>query len=139
MKEYMCTIRVCSDGTKAWFLNDVLHREDGPAIEYINGTKKWWFNGKLHREDGPAIEWGDGDKEWWVNGKQHREDGPAIEDTDGDKKWYFNGKLHREDGPAVIYDCETEYWICGYEMSEKTFKYNRHIYIMNKIIVYGDN
>ena len=20
------------------------HREDGPAVEYINGTKEWWLN-----------------------------------------------------------------------------------------------
>ncbi len=34
-----------------------------------NGTKRWYLNGKLHREDGPAIEWSDGTKEWWLNGE----------------------------------------------------------------------
>ena len=33
-------------GTKSWFLNDVLHREDGPAIEYYNGDKYWYLNGE---------------------------------------------------------------------------------------------
>jgi hypothetical protein len=32
------------DGTKLWYLNDQLHREDGPAIEYPNGTKYWYLN-----------------------------------------------------------------------------------------------
>ena len=29
-----------------WYLNDQLHREDGPAIEYPSGSKCWYFNGK---------------------------------------------------------------------------------------------
>jgi hypothetical protein len=43
-------------GTKSWYLNGKLHREDGPACEYPNGTKRWYLNGALHRFDGPAIE-----------------------------------------------------------------------------------
>ena len=57
-----------------------------------DGTKMWWLNGKLHREDGPAIEYADGTKEWWLNGKLHRTDGPAVEYADGTKKWYLNGE-----------------------------------------------
>jgi hypothetical protein len=34
---------------------------------YTNGTKDWFLNGKLHREDGPAIEWSNGDKFWYLN------------------------------------------------------------------------
>jgi hypothetical protein len=33
------------DGTKEWFLDGKLHREDGPAIEYPDGRKFWLFNG----------------------------------------------------------------------------------------------
>ena len=33
-------------GTKYWYLNGLLHREDGPAAEYWNGTKRWRLNGK---------------------------------------------------------------------------------------------
>ncbi len=33
------------DGNKYWYLNDKLHREDGPAIEYANGNKSWYING----------------------------------------------------------------------------------------------
>ena len=38
------------------------------AVE-SNGSKSWWLNGKLHREDGPAVECANGDKSWWLNGK----------------------------------------------------------------------
>ena len=57
-----------------------------------SGTKKWYLNGKLHREDGPAVEWPDGSKEWLLNGKRHREDGPAVEYADGSKSWWLNGR-----------------------------------------------
>ena len=45
------------------------HREDGPAIEFINGSKEWYLNGQLHRLDGPAIEYRDGNKYWYLNDK----------------------------------------------------------------------
>ena len=66
MIEY--TVKVRADGTKEWYLNDKLHREDGPAIEFANGSKFWYLNGKYHREDGPAIEFANGDKSWYLNG-----------------------------------------------------------------------
>jgi hypothetical protein len=79
-------------GTKEWWSNDKRHREDGPAIEYVNGSKFWYLNDKRHREDGPAVEFADGDKYWYLNDKLHREDGPAIECASGSKEWYLNGK-----------------------------------------------
>ena len=79
----------------------VLHREDGPAVEWDNGGKEWFLNGKRHRAAGPAIEYVHGLKEWWIDGIRHRDDGPAIEWYDGDKEWYLNGELHRKDGPAI--------------------------------------
>ena len=33
-----------ASGTKEWYLNDKLHREDGPAMEFANGTKWWYLN-----------------------------------------------------------------------------------------------
>jgi hypothetical protein len=60
---------ILRNGTKQWFLNRKLHREDGPAVVYPNGAKEWYLNGRLHREDGPAVEYPDGDKEWWLNNK----------------------------------------------------------------------
>jgi len=86
-----------------WDGNKILHKEDGPAIEYADGDKEYWINGERHREDGPAVECTNGHKEYWINGKRHREDGPAIEYADGDKEYWINGKRHREDGPAIEY------------------------------------
>jgi len=80
------------DGTTSdkTIFSKVLHREDGPAVEYASGSRDWYLNGKLHREDGPAVELADGSKAWWLNGKLHREDGPAIEYADGFKGWHLN-------------------------------------------------
>ena len=97
-------IHINEYGTKCHYSDremKILHREDGPAIEYADGDKEWWINGKLHREDGPAVEYENGDKEWYLNGKRHREDGPAIEYANGSKAWWINGKRHREDGPSI--------------------------------------
>ena len=58
-------IKIDSFGTKRYFLNRVLHREEGPAIEYIDGEKHWYKNGELHRENGPAIERANGTKKWY--------------------------------------------------------------------------
>ena len=60
-------------GSKVWYKNDLLHRDDGPAIESANGGKQWYKNGKLHRDDGPARIWADGKKEWWINGDKYSE------------------------------------------------------------------
>lgn len=57
-------------GNKYWYLNEIPHREGGPAVENSDGTKEWWVNGALHREDGPAIEHLDGYKQWFLNGKK---------------------------------------------------------------------
>ena len=83
-------------GTKDWYLNGKLHREDGPAIEFADGTKNWYLNDKRHREDGPAFDCADGTKAWYLNGRRHREDGPAIEDADGSKSWWLNGNQVQE-------------------------------------------
>jgi len=117
---YMCDIDsysveyISDDGDKEWYLNDKLHREDGPAIECASGTKSWYLNGKLHRVDGPAIECANGAKYWYLNDKLHREDGPAIEWANGNKIWYLNGKCHREDGPAIEHaDGAKEWYVDG--------------------------
>ena len=43
-------------GNHFWYKNDLLHREDGPAVEYYYGDKEWYKEDKLHRLDGPAVE-----------------------------------------------------------------------------------
>ena len=103
-------VEVNANGTKFWYLNDKLHREDGPAVEDADGTNYWYLNGNLHREDGPAVELASGSKWWYLNDRFHREDGPAIEYANGTNYWYLNGKLHREDGPAVEDADGTKCW-----------------------------
>ena len=59
------------------------------------GTTRWHKAAKckiLHRENGPAVEFANGHKDWHQNGQRHRIDGPAIECTDGSKYWYINGE-----------------------------------------------
>jgi len=56
-------------GNKCWYLNNQLHRLDGPAIEYADGSKRWYLHGQRHRIDGPAIEYTNGFKYWWYHGK----------------------------------------------------------------------
>ena len=88
MIEY--TVQVDSHYTK-WYLNEKLHREDGPAVELTNGNKVWYLNGQWHREDGPAVELTNGNKWWYFNGQRHRTDGAAFESINGDREWYLNG------------------------------------------------
>ena len=87
-------IKINKYGTKCYYVNNVLHREDGPAVEYVDGDKFWYKNGKAHRENGPAVEYSNGDKIWYKNGILHREDGPAIECADGYKEWCLNDKCY---------------------------------------------
>jgi hypothetical protein len=117
------TVEVATNGNRFWYLNNQLHREDGPAVEIASGTKEWWQNGKLHREDGPARELKDGTKGWWMDGRLHREDGPAIEYTDGSQEWWMDGRLHREDGPAIYWATTggQSYYLNGIAYSKDEF------------------
>lgn len=63
------TVKVFNDGTRYWYKDGKLHREDGPAVESNDGTKRWYKDGKIHREDGPAIEIASGPKYWYLNDK----------------------------------------------------------------------
>lgn len=79
-------------GNHKWYDEEhLLHKEDGPAVEYTDGDKFWYKHGLQHREDGPAAEFPNGDKEWYINDKLHREDGPAIDYISGLKIWYYHG------------------------------------------------
>lgn len=61
-----------ANGEKAWYLNGVLHRDDGPAFEGRH-CMSWFRHGRLHRVDGPAVERPEAEfNQWWVNGKQVR-------------------------------------------------------------------
>ena len=84
------TCTTTNNGTKKWFFNGKLHRNNGPALESHSGTKYWYINGKLHRDDGPAVEFLNGDKLWYRNNQLHRNDGPAYECANGHARWYIN-------------------------------------------------
>jgi|TARA_Y100000296_G_C4945792_1_gene143745 hypothetical protein len=45
------TVRVWTTGAILWRLDDKLHREDGPAVEYAHGEKEWWLHGKKLTEE----------------------------------------------------------------------------------------
>jgi hypothetical protein len=92
---------IMENGSQAWYKDDRLHREDGPAYVGADGTEEWYFEGKRHRDGGPAITCPDGHQAWYRMGARHREDGPAIIYSDGTKKWLINGEMHRKGGPAI--------------------------------------
>ena len=127
-----------NNGDREYWINGLLHRDGGPALEGV-ATNVWLHKGRLHRsEDKPALtisslETGgglggssyvgharkhtknfpyfyEGDQGWWKMGKIHRDSGPAIIKKDGTKKWYKNGFPHREDGPAVEYPNGSKEW-----------------------------
>jgi len=53
-----------------YYLNEQLHREDGPAIVYCDGTEEWYLNDYRHRIDGPAIVYPNGILQWYLNGEK---------------------------------------------------------------------
>ena len=71
-----------------------------PTVYEIRKVHK--FRGLYHRENGPAIEWMDGGKEWYHLGKLHRLDGPAILRKTGFNQWWVEGKLLYLTGDAFL-------------------------------------
>lgn len=53
-----------------------LHREDGPAVTWIDGTQMSYFEGKLHGV--PAVIHPDGRTEDWNHGELLRADPPPM-------------------------------------------------------------
>lgn len=76
-------------GKKIYWKAGKLHREDGPAVVYLDEVRSVFFY--LQGQDIIPAEWGrqthfsgqtewhDGLKAYWKEGLLHREDGPAIE------------------------------------------------------------
>jgi len=103
-----------------------------------DGTKQWFLNNKLHRLDGPAVETPEGSRCWYYRGLNHRVNGPAIEYADGSRVWFYYGALHRLDGPAIYYteifgDNHYGWYINGNKMSEE--KFNKVMSICKKVII----
>lgn len=61
-------IMITKSGSQYWYLNDQLHRTDGPALITKTDTKYWFQHGKNHRTDGAAIIYPNGHKVWYING-----------------------------------------------------------------------
>ena len=89
---------------------------------YPSGTKEWYLDGKLHREDGPAVEWDNGDKQWCLDGKLHREDGPAAEWSDGYKEWYLNNEKADPETIADLWLAKNIYCIYNKETDSLEFE-----------------
>lgn len=134
------------DGTidhKLVYDQSTLHRLDGPAVE-LDNVLVWFQNGKVHRDDGPAIvylEWGDTNpnydtiEEWHQYGILHRTTGPAIIYVNGSYEWVQNGRLHREDGPAQYWspDSSHHWYILGEEITQEIFEKMKTCSNINKL------
>ena len=59
-------IKIDEYGTKRYYINEQLYREDGPAEGY---PKEQYKDGQRHRENAPAIEYAVGYREWCLNNK----------------------------------------------------------------------
>lgn len=94
-----------SAGTERWYKDDILHREDGPAVIYKDGTEYWYKDGMRHCEDGPGILDRNGDKWWYKDGRRHREDGPALIRINGEKRHYLNDILIKEKDYLKVQNC----------------------------------
>ena len=117
------------DGTKKWYKDGVLHRDNGPAVENTNlKIKRWYQNGLLHRDqDKPAvIEDGGRINMWYQNGLLHRNNGPAVTLSNGNEEWYQNGLLHRVNGPAI-----------SNRYNDKIRKYYKNGELISEITPYG--
>ena len=99
-----------TNGTKFYYKEGKLHRDDGPAVIYTDGSEFYYKDGKRHRDDGPAVIWADGSEFYYKDDKLHRDDGPAVIRADGSEFYYKDDKLHRDDGPAVIWADGSEFY-----------------------------
>lgn len=81
-------------GTKEWrSRKGLLHRKNGPAVEYANGVLIWFWNGLIHRNtDDPSVLCPWQEFHWYKNGLKHRENGlPASVYKNGFQEYWTNG------------------------------------------------
>jgi hypothetical protein len=111
---------VDDDGSRRWYKDGLLHREDGPAVELPNGDKEWCQFGQYHRVDGPAVERQSGYEAWYQFGLLHRANGPAVTFADYSAQWYRLGVLHRLEGPAIDdINGKSEWYINGRRLTKE--------------------
>lgn len=106
-----------------WKVGDIYHREDGPAIEYLNGSFEWRNANVIHRIGGPAMAWVKGNKKYMSDQLTENADGKLVKMSDDEKyvvmdragyACMVNGVYHCENGPAIYFeDGEQHYCIRG--------------------------
>lgn len=60
---------ICTNGTRIWMQDDMVHRLNGPAIIIKNKVYIWYHRNKMHRTSGPAYI-SENKVEYWINGKK---------------------------------------------------------------------
>ena len=100
-------------------------------VTVFNNRTEWMFEGKLHRENGPAIEYVDGAQSWLIEGKLHRSDGPAFISAAGHKVWYNMGRMVKIQYPDGIWVHFTEP-VKEYSIEELEEKLGHKIKIVKK-------
>lgn len=61
------------------------------TVRAQHGDVSYWLEDKLHRLDGPALETRDGEKHWYRNGLRHRLGAPALVKADGTELFFVDG------------------------------------------------
>lgn len=116
----MTKLYIDKDDCAIWYYQDlkmtILHRADGPAVEWKDGTKEWYIVGKRHRKFAPAVIYSTGRKEWWEDGELHNLYGPSIEGPDCDNFYFYRGKHF----PNIVNDDE---WFLKTKILEKFSKF----------------
>lgn len=94
-----------------WYMDGVLHRDNGPAIKLFNNQicqEHWYQQGLLHREDEPAIIYKNQynrilESFYYYEGQAHLEDGRNLRHCDhlysSMSSYYFHNKffLYKKD------------------------------------------
>lgn len=98
---------VTREGHRFSGIDNKLHSVgDEPAVVYADGTKWWYREGLIHRDNGPAVVHPNGAQEWWLNNQRQRTEYPDSEgihpDLRGVKQFYENGVLVREEYPPRL-------------------------------------
>jgi len=66
------TVKIDPFGGRNWFYKGKLHRENGPALEFVLGNV-WYKHGKFHREDGPACVYKTRPPKWFLDNVEYTE------------------------------------------------------------------
>jgi len=102
-------------------LDNLSHRTDGPAQNFINGTKIWCLYGNIHRLNKPAVIKANGYKGYYFYGFKHRFDGPAVIHQDGKEEYWIFDKEFSSNEYLKILKIEWIDWLPNYYKNNKKF------------------